>query len=178
MREKLEFPGMLDVKPKVALCPVACFTTIMVPELLVTLKVAGAEVPPPGVGLVTVTERVPIVVNCVDGILALIWPVELNVVVYAVPLKLIIAPTAKPVPVTVKGERLPVLTIFEEGINEDIEGMALLTVRDLVLEVPPPGVGLTTDTEYVPPLSRSACEEGTSREVLETNAGVMANPLI
>ena len=54
------------------------------------------------------------------------------------------------VPFTVKAKLIPP-TVTETGLIEVVVGTGLLTVSVWVLDVPPPGTGLTTAIESVPP---------------------------
>jgi hypothetical protein len=116
---------------------------VMVGAGLFTAKFMVFEAPPPGVGLVTTTGKLPAVVTS-PARMAAVTTVELtNVVVRAFPLKVTAAPLTKPVPLTVK-VKAPEFTSALAGDNDVIAGVGLFMAKGLEFEVPPPGVGLTT----------------------------------
>jgi hypothetical protein len=118
---------------------------------LLTVKIsAGVDVPPPGIGFVTVTEIVPAevisgvdicAVNCVASTMVALWVVAPNLTVVPatklLPLTIRVNPAARAV--TLAGERPLVI------------GTGLLTVKvSGGVDGPPPGVGFVTVTELVP----------------------------
>jgi hypothetical protein len=92
------------------------------------VKVAAFDVPPPGVGLNTVTDALPIVATSEAEIGAL-SDVELpNVVVRLEPSQRMTAPGTKPVPVTVKVKPAePAAALL--GFSAVMAGVGLLTVN-------------------------------------------------
>ena len=68
----------------------------------VMVNVSALDVPPPGVGLVTVTDAVPAVATSAARIEAVTCVELTKVVVRVLPAKLTVAPLTKPVPFTVK----------------------------------------------------------------------------
>src|SRR3989344_623623 len=121
----------------------------------VTVKVLALEVPPPGVGLNTVTLNVPALARSVAGIVAVSLVAETYVVVLFDPAHLTMDVGMNLVPLTVRvNPRLPLT--FDVGEIVWIIGTGFpVTVKVLALEVPPPGVGLNTVTLNVPALARS-----------------------
>jgi len=67
----------------------------------VMLKLTTGDVPPPGVGLVTVTETLPLFTMSVARMAAVSWVLLIKVVVLAAPLKLTAELLMKFVPLTV-----------------------------------------------------------------------------
>jgi len=128
---------------------------VVVGTALFTVKVWALDIPPPGVGLTTVMLNVPAVVMSDDGIEAVILEDETKDVVRLPPSKLTVEDALKPVPVTVivKPESP---TVLVSGEMLEVVGTGLLTVKVCAFEAPPPGVGLTTVTEWVPAVVRSA----------------------
>jgi hypothetical protein len=120
----------------------------------VTVKIAAVDVPPPGVGLVTVTLSVPAVAICGAAIAAVIWVALTNVVVAAVPLKLTVAPFTNPVPFTVNVNAAPPSTVLD-GDSVVIVGSGFVTEKLTGEEAPPPGAGFVTITGNDPAAARS-----------------------
>jgi hypothetical protein len=142
----------------------------------VMVKVAEADVPPPGAGLVTVTPGVP-AVEIKGAVIAAVNCVALtNVVVTFVPLKLTKAPLTNPVPLTVSVKAAPPSTAVE-GESVVIVGRGFVTEKVAATDVPPPGVGLATVTLYVAAVARSAIVTGIVNWLEFTNVVVLAVPL-
>jgi hypothetical protein len=124
-------------------------TVLMTTTGLLTVKVFPDEVPPPGVGLKTVTVGVPAMAISVAGIAAVAWVEERTVVVLS-PLfhRTLVTPETKPVPVTVRVKADPPAVAVEGEMAERVgTGLfAAVTLNDFAPEVPPPGVGLKTVT--------------------------------
>lgn len=80
---------------------------VMVGNGLLMVKVADAEVPPPGAGFVTVTLIVPPVAISAARMAAVSCVALTNAVVFAAPLKFTTAPLTKPVPLTVSVNAAP-----------------------------------------------------------------------
>ena len=124
----------------------------------VIVKVWALEVPPPGVGLKTVTLAVPAVAMSVARIAAVSWVVLTNVVVRSVPFHLTTELEIKFVPLTVRVKAVPP-AVADVGLRLVVVGTGLsgtLIVKVWELEVPPPGVGLKTVTRAVPAVAMSA----------------------
>lgn len=69
---------------------------------LLIVKVCAAEVPPPKVGLNTVTEAVPAVATSVAGIIAVIWVAETKEVALSDPFQRTVEEASKPEPLAVR----------------------------------------------------------------------------
>jgi uncharacterized membrane protein YedE/YeeE len=124
-------------------------SVVIVGAGLSTVKFTAVEVPPPGVGFVTVTGNVPAVAISAAVIAAVTSVALTNVVVTAVPLNFTLAPLTNPVPVTAKVNAAPpAFALVGESVV--IVGAGLLIVNVKFPEVPPPGVGLLTATFAVP----------------------------
>jgi len=93
----------------------------------VIVKVNPDEVPPPGVGLNTVTVAVPAVAMFAAGTVAVNLVAETYVVVRLVPFHLTTDDEMKLLPFTVKVNAVPP-AVAEEGLNEVAAGTGLLTV--------------------------------------------------
>lgn len=118
---------------------------------LLMVNVLAADVPPPGVGLNTVTEAVPTVAMSAAVICAWSWVLLTNVVVRFVPFQRTTDVMAKFVPVAVSVKAaLPAAALVGEIELRVGAGFVAVTVNVAALDVPPPGVGLNTVTEAVP----------------------------
>jgi len=116
------------------------------------VKVRAPEVPPPGVGLKTVTDAVPALAMSAAVMDAVSWVDETNVVVRLAPFQRTMEPVTKLVPVTVRVKAAPP-AVAEEGLRAVSVGTGLLTVKLTELDVLPPG--LATETGTVPAVARS-----------------------
>jgi hypothetical protein len=143
---------------------------------LLTVKVAAAEVPPPGAGFVTVTLTVLGVAISVARIAAVNWVALTNVVAFAAPLKFTVAPLTKPVPVTVRVKAAPPAVALL-GESEVMTGGGLVTLKLTPAEVPPPGAGLVTVTGNVPTVAISAVVIAAVTWVELTKVVILADPL-
>jgi len=122
---------------------------------LLIVNVSGVLVPPPGIGLLTVTDLVPPTAIAAALMFALTCVESMSVVVCAVPPKSITEPLTNLVPVTVSVKpALPAMAL--SGPRLAIVGTTLLTVKVTGPVVPPPGAGLDTVTGIRPALARSA----------------------
>jgi len=121
---------------------------------LLTVKVCAFDVPPPGVALRTVIEKVPAEVTSEAGIDAVSWVVLTKVVVRFDPLKRTVDPETKLVPLTVS-VKIASPAFLDVGEILVVAGTGLLTVNTCALEVPPPGVGFVTVMLKVPAEVRS-----------------------
>src|SRR5262245_12201714 len=122
------------------------------------VKVRALEVPPPGVGLTTVTWGVPTLATSAAVIAAVSWVVLPKVVVLELPFQRTDEFATSPVPLTVSVKAGPP-AVAPEGNSAVRAGAglgAVETVKVRALEVPPPGVGLTTVTWGVPAAATSA----------------------
>ena len=122
----------------------------------VTVMVRAPEVPPPGVGLNTVTEAVPEAARSLAGILAVSWVALTKVVVRLPPFHRTVEVGTKPLPVTVRVKAGPPLTapLGESDVRTGA-GFEAVIVNATAPEVPPPGVGVNTVTEAEPAVRRS-----------------------
>jgi len=133
------------------------FMDATVGEGLSTVKVSVLEVPPPGVGVETVTGTVPLVAMSALVICACSCVLDTKVVGRALPFQCTVESEIKFVPVTVNVKPAPPATA-ELGFKDVTVGEGLLTVLTVkvsALEVPPPGVGVETVTETVPLVAMS-----------------------
>ena len=121
---------------------------------LLIVKVWALDVPPPGVGLVTVIEAVPAVAISAALMMAVSWVEEAKVVDRAEPLKLTVEEATKLVPLTVKVNDVPP-AVTGVGEIDVVVGTGLLMVKVWADEVPPPGAGVTTVTDAVPAVAIS-----------------------
>ncbi len=119
------------------------------------MKVWAFEVPPPGVGLNTVTWAVPAVAMSAAVIAAVNWVEETKVVVRFDPFQRTTDLATKLLPLTVSVKAGPPAAA-EEGLRLLVVGAGLLIVKVRAPEVPPPGAGLNTVTEAVPAVAMSA----------------------
>ncbi len=123
------------------------------------VKVWVFDVPPPGVGLSTVTEAVPAIVMSVAGMDAAIWVGDIYVVVRFALFHCTTERLTKLLPVTVR-VRVPPPAAAPEGLRRVMAGTGFAVTASMVklcaFEVPPPGVGLSTVTEAVPAIVMSA----------------------
>lgn len=112
---------------------------------MITVNICDPEVPPPGVGLVTVIVEVPadaisealiVAVSCVE---------ETNVVARAEPFQLTTDPEIKSLPLRTRVKSDPPEKV-DVGEMEASTGTVLLAVNVWLLEVPPPGIGLVAVT--------------------------------
>jgi len=133
------------------------------------------DVPPPGVGLATVTVAVPPLAMSVPSIAACKLVLERNVVGRELPFHRTVDEETKFVPVIVNVKAgLPSSSTF--GLSDVTVGIGLLMVKVNALDVPPPGLGLDTATCAVPAAAMSAAVMSACRPVLETNVVVRELP--
>jgi hypothetical protein len=139
------------------------------------MKVAGAEVPPPGAGFETVTVAVPGVAMSVAEIAACRLVLETKVVVRGLPFHWTADVETKfeLLTVNVKAAEPPTTAL---GLSEVSVGTGLLIVKVSALEVPPPGAGLDTVTEAVPAVAMSAAVIEACRLVPDANVVGRALP--
>ena len=118
------------------------------------LKLTEFDVPPPGVGFVTVTAGVPTVVTSPAKIAAVTCVALTNVVVLGLPPKFTAEVFKKFVPFTVR-VNAPEPAVTPVGKSVVTVGTGLFTANSTEFDVPPPGVGLVTLTENDPAVRRS-----------------------
>src|SRR6266436_634172 len=143
---------------------------------LLMVKVAPAEVPPPGAGFVTVTEGVPAVAMSAAVIAAIPCVALPKVVVLAAPLKFTTEAATKFVPFTVSVNAVPP-AIALDGESVVIVGAGLLTVKFVGTDVPPPGAAFVTVTGKVPAVAMSTAVIVAVTCVALTTVVVFALPL-
>jgi hypothetical protein len=119
------------------------------------VNVCPFEVPPPGVGLRTVTVRVAAEAMSVAVMAAVSCVAETYVVVRLEPFQRTTEVGTKLLPVTVSVKAGPP-AVVEVGLSPLVVGTGLLMVKVRAPDVPPPGVGLKTRTEAVPAVATSA----------------------
>lgn len=134
----------------------------------VIVKVTAFDDPAPGAGLNTVMVAVPAVAISDAGICAVTCVTLSTVVGRSAPFQRTTEPGAKFVPVTESWKVGPPAT-DELGLSSVMVGGAKLIVSVTALEVPPPGVGLTTVIAAVPPLAISVADIVARSSVAETN---------
>ena len=133
-------------------------TDVPVAELIVNVR--EVEVPPPGVGLKTVTAAVPAFAISAADTAAVSRVPFTKVVVRAVPFHLTVELLMKFVPLSVSVNAEPP-AVAELGAILDKPGTGFcggpteLMVKVCVDEVPPPGAGLKTMTAAVPVEARA-----------------------
>jgi 3D (Asp-Asp-Asp) domain-containing protein len=145
----------------------------------VTLKFTAFDVPPPGVGFVTVTGGVPTVVTSLARIAAVTCVALTNVVTLAVPLKFTTELATKLVPFTVSVNAAePAVTPVGDKVVIVGTGLfAAVTLKLTEFDVPPPGVGFVTVTGGVPTVVTSAAKIEAVNCVAFTNVVALALPL-
>jgi hypothetical protein len=124
------------------------------------LKDTEFDVPPPGVGFVTVIAGVPTLVTSVERIEAVNCVALTKDVVRGLPPKFTTDALTKLVPFTVNVSA-PELTTTPVGDSDVIVGTGFagaVTLKFSEFDVPPPGVGFVTVTAGVPTLATSAGE--------------------
>ena len=142
---------------------------------LSTVKVSALEVPPAGVGVETVTETVPLAAMSAAVICACSWVLDTKVVGRALPFQFTVESEIKFVPFTVSVKAAPPATA-ELGFMDAAVGEGLPMAKVSALEVPPPGAGVETVTEAVPPAAMSALPICACSCVLDTKVVGRALP--
>ncbi len=108
---------------------------------LLIVNVRLLEVPPPGLGVNTVTLAVPLAAMSDANIVAVNLVDETNVVVLSDPFQRTTESVTKPLPFTVNVKSIPPKT-QDDGLRPLFVGTGgLLTVKDSALEAPPPWSG-------------------------------------
>ena len=142
---------------------------------MVTARVTAADVPPPGVGLKTVTETFPAEATSLVGIDAVSWVLLLNVVVRLEPFTCTTEPGTKFEPFTVRvNAALPAVMVLGEMFESDGAGFVTATVS--WPEVPPPGAALTTVMERLPAEAMSLAGIAAVSWVALTNVVLLEAP--
>ena len=112
------------------------------------MKVNALDVPPPGVGFITVTDAVPAAAMSLAGTEAVTFVPLTYFVVSPVPFQRTVEVETKFVPVTVRVNAAPP-AVAPGGESELAFGDGLLTVNVRAHDLPPPGVGFITVTPAV-----------------------------
>jgi hypothetical protein len=145
---------------------------------LFTVNVTAVDVPPPGVGLVTVTGGVPAVAISLAKITAVNDVALTNVVALGLLLKFTVEEETNPVPVTVSVNCAPP-ALAADGDSKVTDGAGLvaeLTAKLTAADVPPPA-GFVTVTGAVTGDATSVAKiEAVSCDAF-TNVVVLALPL-
>jgi hypothetical protein len=124
--------------------------------MLTTRKGNAEEVPPPGVGLKTVTIPVVGAAMSAAAIEAVNWAGLTNVVVRLLPFHFTAEPCTKPTPFTVRVKAAaPGRVVVGDRLVAIGEGFVVIENSDPPNE-PALGIGLTTETNAVPADARSA----------------------
>jgi len=167
-------PVSVNVKPEPPAVAEIGVIDVSVGKGLVALavNVCADDVPPPGIGLNTVTDAVPALAMSGAGTDAVSEVALTNVVVRAVPFHFTTEVLTKFVPASVSVNAvLP--SSPEAGAIEVNVGKGLLMVNIApVSDVPPPGPGLFTLTVTVPPVAISEAGTVAVKEVLLTKVVV------
>src|SRR6266850_1621815 len=135
----------------------------------------AAVVPPPGVGVTTVTLAVPAAAMSAAVIAAVSWMGLTKVVVRVAPFQRTVEPLRKLAPFTVKVNASPPANALP-GDRLLRVGAGLLTGKVCAAEVPPPGAGVTTVTDAVPVAATSAAGIAAVSLVALTKVVVRAAP--
>lgn len=141
----------------------------------VIVNVTPAEAPPPGPGLITVTDAAPAPDTSEEGTVAARDVAELNVVASEAPFHWIVEELTKPLPFTVIVKPAePACTEF--GDSDDMIGTGLATVKVAPAEVPPPGIGFTTVKVCTPAATNIDAGRDICNCVAETKVALMGAP--
>jgi hypothetical protein len=122
---------------------------------LLQVNVCALEVPPPGVGLKTVTVAVPPTVQSEAGTVACSCVAVWETIARLAPFHMTWEEGTKLVPVTVRVKAGPNAVTLAGESGEVVVGTGLLTVKLIAAEVPPPGVGVKTVTGKIPAVAVS-----------------------
>ena len=143
-----------------------------------TVKVCEFDVPPPGIGFVTVIKISPPAVRSESRISTVSVVLEMKVVPLSNPSNWIPDAGTNPVPVTVSTKpTLPAAVEVEERAVKVGTGFdAVVIVNVCAFEVPPPGAGFVTVTGTVPVAATSAAKIVAVISVEETNEVVRGEP--
>ena len=169
-------PVKVRLKPAAPTFADVCDIDVSIGAGLLIAKLCPVDVPPPGVGLNTVTEAVPAEAMSAAGTEAVSEVALPNVVVRAVPFHFTTEVLTKLVPVSVSVNVAPPASP-EAGAIEVKVGEGLLIVKvGVVSEFPPPGPGLFAPTATVPPVAMSDAGTVAVNEVELTNVVVSGVP--
>ena len=116
---------------------------------LFIVKLREADVPPPGAGVNTVTAAVPLPAMSAPLIVAVKRVADSKVVGRSSPFQRTVDPDTKPAPLTVRVKLGPPAAV-DVGLSELIDVTGLPIVKTRVPEVPPPAVGVWTETSAAP----------------------------
>ena len=141
-----------------------------------TVNGCAVDVPPPGPGVTTVMDAAPAVVRSLAGMTAVSCVALTKLVVNAAPLKSATDELTKLVPVSVMVV-FGAPTVAEVGLMPVSVGIGLLTVKVCAVDVPPPGLGVTTVMDAVPAVVRSLAGMTAVSCVALTKLVVNAAPL-
>lgn len=148
--EELKFvPFTVSVNAAAPLVALVGESVVMVGTGLFTVNVEIPDVPPPGVGLDTVTLNVPAAAICAAAMAAEICVALMNVVAVAVPLKFTTEDELKFVPFTVNAKAAPPAVPLVGEIVVMV-GTGLLTAKGCAADGPVVGAGLVAVTLMVP----------------------------
>src|SRR6266849_2425254 len=151
-------------------------TAKLAPPVVPTRNVDAVETPLMAGGSATVTLATPAVAMSEAVMAACKVVLETNVVVRAAPFHCTIEEDRKLVPVTVS-VNAPPPTMAEPGFKESTVGSGFLVIVKVnAVVVPPPGLGVETETCAVPTVAISAAVMAACKLVLETNVVVRALP--
>src|SRR5882724_6795831 len=140
-----------------------------------TARVRAAEVPPPGGGLDTTTERLAPAATSDAEICAVSCVLFTKVVVRFTPLTRTTEPEMKPLPVSVRVKAaLPAETLAGEMLESEGRGLVIVSVT--AAEVPPPGAELATVIETLPDEATSLAGIAAVSCVLLTNVVLRLEP--
>ena len=124
-------------------------------ELLIAID-AALEVPPPGVGVNALTERLPAVAWSATVSDESSWVELIKVVERELPLICTTVDGTKFAPVTVIGVAVAVPVVTRFGVTVIEPGAGLFTANEAAVVLPPPGLGFVATTERLPAVARSA----------------------
>lgn len=148
-------PAMFRVNAASPAKTVAGFRLVNEGAGLLMVNIASGESPPPGGGVFTESFKIAAVAKSATDNVVVSCVAEITFVARSAPLTFITELGRKPVPFTVKiVAALPTKTEF--GVSVIEPGAGLLIAKLRVLEVPPPGAGLTIVSAAVPAFAMSA----------------------
>src|SRR6267143_2550975 len=150
-------------------------TDVSVGAGLFSENACAAVVPPPGVGVTTVTLAVPAVAMSAAVMAAVSWVALTKVVVRVLPFQRTVEPLRKLAPFTVRVNARPPANALP-GASPLSVGAGLLIENARATEVPPAGGGVTTVTGAVPAAAMSAAVIAAVSWVALTKVVVRAAP--
>ena len=169
-------PLMVSEKPLLPTIAVAGLNVIAPGAGLLMGKLTAFDVPPPGAGLTTAIVAVPVLAMsaAVTSIVKVV--AETNVVARSAPLNLTCELLRKLLPLIARVKvELPTMT--DAGVNVVIVGIGLPTIKFNSSEVPPPGVGVSTESFRIVAFVRSAAVSVICNCVTDTKLVVRSAPL-